>query len=136
MPYDGDKLYLVGDINGWDNKGIEMKKVADGLFTHTMPITPGRHLYKFLPTSGSWDGEFPDPLNAERDGVNSILVMPSPCEVQVKYIRKDGDYTDWNLWVWSTGVNDGRVDFTEIKDGANSSCYCLHRCNGSSSNAL
>ena len=44
--------------------------------------------------------------------------MPSPCEVQVKYIRKDGDYTDWNLWVWSTGVNDGRVDFTEIKDGA------------------
>ena len=118
VPYDGDKLYLVGDINGWDNKGIEMKKVADGLFTHTMPITPGRHLYKFLPTSGSWDGEFPDPLNAERDGVNSILVMPSPCEVQVKYIRKDGDYTDWNLWVWSTGVNDGRVDFTEIKDGA------------------
>lgn len=118
VPYNGDKLYLVGDINGWDNKGIEMKKVADGLFTHTMAITPGRHLYKFLPTSGSWDGEFPDPLNSERDGVNSVFVMPSPCEVQIKYIRNDKDYTKWNLWVWSTGVNDGRVDFTETKDGA------------------
>ncbi|NLM34732.1 MAG: hypothetical protein GX206_04770 [Clostridiales bacterium] len=118
VPYNGDKLYLVGDINGWDNKGIEMKKVAEGLFTHTMAITPGRHLYKFLPTSGSWDGEFPDPLNPERDGINSVLVMPSPCEVQIKYIRKDGDYTDWNLWVWSTGVKDGRIDFSEIMDGA------------------
>lgn len=118
VPYDGDKLYLVGDINGWDNKGIEMKKVSDGLFTHTIAITPGRHLYKFLPTSGSWDGEFPDPLNPERDGINSVLVMPSPCEVQIKYIRKDGNYTDWNLWVWSTGVNDGRVDFTDFKNGA------------------
>ena len=29
VPYNGDKLYLVGDINGWDNKGIEMKKVAE-----------------------------------------------------------------------------------------------------------
>lgn len=37
--------------------------------------------------------------------------------VVVEYIRADQDYTDWNLWTWSTGANDGQVDFTTIKDG-------------------
>ena len=38
--------------------------------------------------------------------------------IVLKYIREDGNYSGWNLWVWNTGQKDGQVDFTELKDGA------------------
>ena len=34
-----------------------------------------------------------------------------------EYDRPAGDYTDWNLWVWDTGIKDNRIDFTEDVDG-------------------
>ncbi|OKP73737.1 pullulanase [Paenibacillus sp. P3E] len=37
--------------------------------------------------------------------------------VQITYVRKDKDYTDWNLWVWNTGVKNDQIDFTTFKDG-------------------
>ncbi|WP_427338399.1 type I pullulanase [Caloranaerobacter sp. DY30410] len=37
--------------------------------------------------------------------------------IRFKYIREDKDYTDWNLWVWFTGVKDGQIDFEKIEDG-------------------
>jgi len=39
--------------------------------------------------------------------------------IEMKYVRADGDYTDWNLWTWSTGKKDGQVDPYRItEDGA------------------
>lgn len=38
--------------------------------------------------------------------------------IQLKYIRDDQDYTDWNLWVWGTGVQDGQIDIDQVVDGA------------------
>ncbi|MFZ3591665.1 pullulanase [Bacillus sp. DJP31] len=37
--------------------------------------------------------------------------------ISLSYERADGNYEDWNLWVWGTGVQDNRIDYTEIKDG-------------------
>ncbi|WP_379160677.1 pullulanase [Paenibacillus sp. sgz5001063] len=37
--------------------------------------------------------------------------------VQITYVRDDKDYTDWNLWVWNTGVKNDQIDFTTFKDG-------------------
>lgn len=34
-----------------------------------------------------------------------------------EYYRPDGDYEDWNLWTWATGIKDGQVDFKEKRDG-------------------
>lgn len=61
--HDGDTLFLVGSMNGWDNTGIEMKKNSNGIFELTIKLEPGTYQYKFLPVSGSWDGDFTDPLN-------------------------------------------------------------------------
>lgn len=36
--------------------------------------------------------------------------------VRVKYVRPDKDFTDWNIWVWNTGVKNDQIDFTEIND--------------------
>ncbi|MFU0799142.1 MAG: type I pullulanase [Xylanivirga thermophila] len=49
----------------------------------------------------------------------SIKVIPYIENIiRFKYIRPDGDYGGWNIWVWYTGVKDGQIDFKEIKDGA------------------
>jgi pullulanase len=34
--------------------------------------------------------------------------------VRVKYVRPDKDFTDWNIWVWNTGVKNDQIDFTKI----------------------
>lgn len=37
--------------------------------------------------------------------------------VQFNYIRQDGDYADWNLWVWNTGVKNDQIDFEKFDNG-------------------
>ncbi|HHW69996.1 MAG TPA: pullulanase [Clostridiales bacterium] len=56
------------------------------------------------------------------DVANRLGIGENPYEekskiVRFKYIRPDGDYEGWNIWVWYTGVKDGQIDFAEIKDG-------------------
>ena len=38
-------------------------------------------------------------------------------KISFSYERADGIYDGWNLWVWGTGVQDDRIDFSEVKDG-------------------
>ncbi|RIX51436.1 pullulanase [Paenibacillus nanensis] len=37
--------------------------------------------------------------------------------VQFNYIRPDGNYTDWNIWVWNTGAQDGQILFDTVQNG-------------------
>lgn len=37
--------------------------------------------------------------------------------VQLNYIRPDRDYTDWNLWVWNTGVKNDQIVFDKVENG-------------------
>jgi hypothetical protein len=49
---------LVGDFNGWDATKVPMVRTPNsGLWTVTLPLTAGRHLYQFV-VDGSW---IPDP---------------------------------------------------------------------------
>jgi pullulanase len=34
--------------------------------------------------------------------------------VRIKYVRPDKNFTDWNIWVWNTGVKNDQIDFTEF----------------------
>lgn len=36
--------------------------------------------------------------------------------IEMLYVRADNDYTDWNLWTWSTGAKDGQVDPYKITE--------------------
>ncbi|RUT30521.1 pullulanase [Paenibacillus zeisoli] len=48
----------------------------------------------------------------------TVTVFVNPKRyVEFTYIREDGNYKDWNLWVWNTGVKNDQIDFTTIKDG-------------------
>jgi len=61
------KVYLVGDFNGWDtNKTPLVRSSTGGLWTVTLPLTAGRHVYGFV-VDGSWSTDPSAPL-APDDG--------------------------------------------------------------------
>jgi hypothetical protein len=61
------KVYLVGDFNGWDtNKTPLVRSSTGGVWTVTLPLTAGRHLYGFV-VDGSWSTDPYAPL-APDDG--------------------------------------------------------------------
>ncbi|MBP3040373.1 pullulanase [Bacillaceae bacterium Marseille-Q3522] len=35
--------------------------------------------------------------------------------VRFSYIREDGNFGEWNIWVWNTGVKDDQIDFETIE---------------------
>jgi len=61
------KVYLVGDFNGWDTtKTPLVRSPTDGVWTVTLPLTTGRHVYGFV-VDGSWSTDPYAPL-APDDG--------------------------------------------------------------------
>ena len=74
--HDGETLYLVGVMNDWDNAGIPMTKNDNGVFEVTLKLQGGVYGYKFIPTSGSWDGGFIDINNPNMSGNDSAANVP------------------------------------------------------------
>ncbi|WP_314589580.1 type I pullulanase [Paenibacillus terrigena] len=35
--------------------------------------------------------------------------------IQLNYVRPQGDFTDWAVWVWDTGAQNGKIDFSTKK---------------------
>jgi len=72
------KVSLVGDFNDWDAAKAPLARVPNsGLWTITLPLPAGRHLYSFV-VDGTW---MPDPAApvAGDDGfghTNSVRIVP------------------------------------------------------------
>jgi hypothetical protein len=71
-----DKVYLVGDFNGWDTTKTPLARAGNGSWTVTIPLSAGRHLYGFV-VDGSWNIDPHAPL-APDDGfghANSVKLV-------------------------------------------------------------
>lgn len=71
-----EKIYLVGDFNGWDTTKTPLARARDGTWTVTIPLSAGRHLYGFI-VDGSWTADPHAPL-APDDGfghANSVKLV-------------------------------------------------------------
>ena len=72
------RVALVGDFNNWDAAATPLREAsAEGVWSVTLPLTPGRHIYAFVVDDSKW---VPDPSAArapEDDfGVpNSVIVV-------------------------------------------------------------
>lgn len=68
---------LVGDFNGWDATKVPMVRTPNsGLWTVTLPLTAGRHLYQFV-VDGDWTSD-PNAPTAGDDGfghANSVRLV-------------------------------------------------------------
>ncbi len=72
---------LVGDFNDWDmTKTPMVRSATGGLWTVTLPLRAGRHLYAFVVDGSTWTNDPGAPL-APDDGfghANSIRNVPGP----------------------------------------------------------
>jgi 1,4-alpha-glucan branching enzyme len=58
---DAQKVFLVGDFNGWDDTRHPMNKGREGSWSKAVMVVPGRYEYKFM-VDGEWHR---DPANPE-----------------------------------------------------------------------
>lgn len=56
------EVFLVGDFNGWQAEGFQMRKFKDGVCRKKVQLKPGRYEYLFL-VDGNW---WTDPQNDAR----------------------------------------------------------------------
>lgn len=63
---DATSVQLVGDFTQWQERPINLKKDADGVWRATVILEPGTHHYRFL-VNGEW-----------RDDPECILREPNP----------------------------------------------------------
>ena len=74
---DASKVYLAGEFNSWSETDMPMSKQANGEWTASIALKPGRYQYKFI-IDDTWT---PDPDNSERvddgyNGFNSVIEIP------------------------------------------------------------
>ena len=75
-------VQAAGDFNGWNPSETPMEQTADGAWTVTLPLEPGRYEYQFVIDGEQWVG---DPFAAEQsdDGFgsrNAVLDVRPPAE--------------------------------------------------------
>ena len=69
---------LVGDFNGWNEKGIELRRSADGAWRTAIPcVAAGRYRYKFLIDGERWVEDPSHGFKTEDGfgGFNSVLAV-------------------------------------------------------------
>jgi 1,4-alpha-glucan branching enzyme len=73
----GEKVYLVGDFNNWDETATLMKREKDGSFVLTLELETGReYQFRYLVNNEEWHNDWhadkyvPNPYS----GDNSVIV--------------------------------------------------------------
>ena len=74
-----EKVNIVGDFNGWDKPGIEMKKLKTGAFKATVKLETGKeYQFRYLLDGSTWENDWeadkyvPNNLSFED---NSVVVL-------------------------------------------------------------
>ena len=73
-----NRVTLVGDFNGWDRAGIALADPSrSGVWEVTVPLTPGRHTYKFLVNDSVWtvDPRMPQERDPDFGTLSSVILV-------------------------------------------------------------
>ncbi len=68
---------VTGSFSGWSAEGVPLHPGPDGRWETTLPLSPGRHEYRFV-VDGQWqtDPENPESIANEFGGRNSLVTVP------------------------------------------------------------
>lgn len=70
------EVFLAGEFNHWSKTATPMKKAADGRWSATVSLPPGKHAYKFI-IDGEWkvDEANPEQTRDGFGGLNSLVTV-------------------------------------------------------------
>jgi hypothetical protein len=75
------RVALVGDFNGWDATATPLTRdSSSGIWTVTVPLTPGRHVYAFMVDGKAWtlDPRAPAAQDPEFGTPSSVVLVGLP----------------------------------------------------------
>ena len=75
------RVSIVGDFNGWDPNASKMTRdPASGLWSKTLTLRPGRHVYAFVVDDSVWmrDPRMPAANDADFGRPGSVLLVGRP----------------------------------------------------------
>jgi Glycogen recognition site of AMP-activated protein kinase len=75
------RVSVVGDFNAWDSGTDEMSRdPVTGLWSHTLALRPGRHVYAFVVDDSVWmrDPRSPEAADADFGRPGSVLLVGQP----------------------------------------------------------
>ncbi|PXF42640.1 5'-AMP-activated protein kinase subunit beta-1 [Gracilariopsis chorda] len=72
-PHTGSNVLVTGSFCDWKDK--HTLSTADGKYQLTLPLPPGKHVYKFI-VDGEWCYDITQPTETDSEGnVNNVLVV-------------------------------------------------------------
>ena len=75
------RVSVVGDFNGWDSRADTMTRdPVTGLWSHTLALRPGRHVYAFVVDDSVWmrDPRGPEAADEDFGRPGSVLLVGQP----------------------------------------------------------
>jgi hypothetical protein len=75
------RVSVVGDFNGWDSEADAMTRdPVSGLWSHTLTVRPGRHVYAFVVDDTVWmrDPRSPEAADEDFGRPGSVLLVGQP----------------------------------------------------------
>jgi hypothetical protein len=75
------RVTVVGDFNGWDASATQMTRdAASGMWSQTLALRPGRHIYAFVVDDSVWmrDPRSPAAPDADFGRPGSVLLVGRP----------------------------------------------------------
>ena len=75
------RVSVVGDFNGWDAEADVMTRDAvSGLWSHSLSLRPGRHVYAFVVDDSVWmrDPRSPEAADVDFGRPGSVLLVGQP----------------------------------------------------------
>jgi hypothetical protein len=75
------RVSVVGDFNAWDTDADAMSRdPATGLWSHTLSLRPGRHVYAFIVDDSVWmrDPRSPEAVDEDFGRPGSVLLVRQP----------------------------------------------------------
>lgn len=75
----GTRITIVGDFNGWDVNALPLA-LDNGVWTATVPLLPGRHVYAFVVNGEKWiaDPRAPAATDADFGRPGSVVIVQNP----------------------------------------------------------
>lgn len=125
---DAQSVYLAGDFNGWSTTSTPLARDPQGMWSVTIPVSPGKHEYKLV-VDGQWVADPSNQVSGGAYGNSLFQVAPDGSLVELQatsntpvsarvlfsgdfrsYVFIEPDSTSGRQWRMRNSFHDAKLD--------------------------